>query len=849
MKQLNVNAVRTSHYPSDPYFYELADSHGLWVADEVDIETHNHESCPSVCLADKPEWRGAFMDRFTAMVARDKNHPSVFLWDTGNEAGLGAHHFAMAEWAKRNAPGRPLYHQSNEPDGDAPFADVWGPRYPWPERLAEQAVSTTKPVILGEYAHAMGNSLGNFREFWDIIRANPALQGGFIWDWAEQNIRQRLRTTPDRSPNGIMANLSGAPGVVGGHRGTALSFSGLDDFVEVYRDRALDLTGRALTLDAWVRPARPWTGDFTIIAKGDHQYALKMTDENTLEFFIHNGTWRAVHARVPADFYDAWHRVSGTYDGAALRLFIDGAEVGSTPFTGTIDASSYPVNVGRNPEVMQDQYNGRMAHGAVDEVRVYGKALSPAQLAADPAGESLLALDFDRVDDRGEYQSYGSSLSGVDGLVGADRTRQPETAQMAWAHQPLRFSHAAGTLTVLNERQFSGTDGITLDWKVVQGAKTVAQGTQPLAIPPGGTGTVVPAIPPNPDDAERWLTVEAVTTTATPVLPVGHVVARDVFALGGAKVPGGDLPAALGGRVNVRDDTTTTTLSGPDFRYILDKNAGTLSSMRVRGAELLTSGPELDAWRAPISNETYYWGGAEGEDWRRAGLDRLETRVTSVTAGHSGADAVVTVRSTVAAPDRPNASFEQVMTYRVDAVGTIRLDHRVRPQGDVRTLPYLPRVGVMLSLPAGFQRFAWYGRGPQESYTDRKDGMLFGVHSSTVDDQYVDYLRPQDHGNHTDTRWALLTDGQTGGLLVSGAPDVSVTPYDDLDRAEYPFQLKRNAGWVTLHADRGVTGVGDTPNPVRRHYQVRADTDHEYSLVIRPLAPEEVRAALPAGAQ
>ncbi|MEU4746176.1 glycoside hydrolase family 2, partial [Actinosynnema sp. NPDC023658] len=142
---------------------------------------------------------------------------------------------------------------------------------------------------------------------------------------------------------------------------------------------------------------------------------------------------------------------------------------------------------------------------------------------------------------------------------------------------------------------------------------------------------------------------------------------------------------------------------------------------------------------------------------------------------------------------------------------------------------------------------AWYGR-EAESYVDRKDGTPIGVHSSTVDQQYVDYHRPQDHGNHTDSRWALLTDGRTGGLLVAGAKDVSVSPYDDLDRAAYPFQLQRNKGWVTLHASHAVTGVGDTPNPVRQRNQVRPDTTYEYTLTLRPLTVPEARSGLPAGA-
>jgi beta-galactosidase len=847
LEQLNVNAVRTSHYPSDPYFYKLADENGLWLDDEVDIETHNHENCAKWCQANQPEWRDAFLDRLIGMVERDKNHPSVFLWDTGNEAGLGAHHYAMADWLRANDPTRPIYHQSNNPDGDAPFADVWGPRYPSPEKFAQQAKTTTKPLIFGEYAHAMGNSLGNFREFWDTIRANPQTQGGFIWDWAEQNLRQPVRVVPDVSGNGISAHLSGAPKLVDGHRGKALDLSGLDDFVEVYRDRRLDLTGSALTLDAWVKPGK-WTGDFRIITKGDHQYALKMKNETTLEFFIHSGTWIPVQAQVPADFYGNWHRVSGTYDGAALRLYIDGREVAQKAFTGTIDPSSAEVNIGRDFETSWNDPStiGWMARGQVDDVRIHDRALSAAELGGQaPAAGAVLALDFDSVTERGTYLSYGSSLSGVDGLIGSDRKPQPETAQMAWAHQPLRFAYTGGVLSVTNERQFSDTGDVNLRWRVTEGSKTVSSGEQPLRVPAATTSPIT--LPVKAGDRERFLTVEAVVKAGGPMLPAGHVLAHDQFSLGGTRVPGLDKAPLDWGLVTAWETAdAVTALAGPTA-YQVDKRTGTLSSMKSWGKELLTGGPKLDAWRAPISNETFAWGRAEGEDWRKKGLDRLRTTVTGVRVERPGPGSVrVVVDSRVAAPDVAGAWFDQTMTYTVEAAGVLRLGHRVTPQGTLRTLDYLPRIGVSLGVPDGFKQFAWYGR-TAESYVDRRDGTPVAVNKSTVDEQYVDYHRPQDHGNHTDTRWALLTDGRLSGLLVSGAKDVSVTPYDDLDRAAYPFQLQRNKGWNTLHADYAATGVGDTPNPVRERSQVPADSTYEYTLSFRALTLEEARAGLPAG--
>ncbi|HEV7931233.1 MAG TPA: glycoside hydrolase family 2 TIM barrel-domain containing protein [Actinomadura sp.] len=840
MKRLNVNAVRTSHYPSDPYLYDLADREGLWIDDEVDIETHNHESCPSVCLADRPEWQKAFADRFQAMVARDRNHPSVFLWDTGNEAGLGKAHHEMARWATANDPTRPLYHQSNSPDGDAPYAHVWGPRYPTPARLEAQAKSTTKPIIMGEYAHAMGNSLGNFREFWEVVRKYPQVQGGFIWDWAEANLRHPIITTPDSSGNGVKAWLQGIPEVVDGHHGKALSFSGLDDFVEVYRDRKLDITGTGLTLDAWVKPTKPWTGDFTILSKGDHQFALKMSDEKTLEFFVHSGTWRTVRAPVPADWYDTWHRVTGTYDGTALRLYVDGGEAGRLAFTGPIDWSSWEVNVARNTETMQDQMRGRMAHGVIDEVRVYPRALGAADLAAgaDPKRDAALALDFDSFPHKGTFLSNGQSLSGVDGLVGSDRFAQPETAQLAWVQSPIRVTGSGSQVTVSSERAFARTRDLELRWKVTEGRRTLRSGTRPLDLAPGAsTDVTLPVPPPGRSGAERWLTVEAVLAGATWYAPKGHTVGMGQFSVGGTKVPGLRLTAP-GRAVGVTENDSSVVISGRDFRYTFDRAKGTLTSMRYRGTELVRTGPELDVWRPPISNEFYTWGRAEGEDWRRAGLDRLVTKpgALKVTPGER---VTVEIPGRVSAPGYEQAWFDQVLTYTIDGAGQVDVRHQVSPQGTVRSLPYLARVGFTVKAPDSFQRFGWYGRGPVENYADRKDGTPMGVWSSTVEQQYVDYYRPQDHGNHDDVRWAMLTDRSGAGLLVGGDLEVGVTPYDDLDRALYPFSRVRNPGWNTLHVDHAVTGVGDTPNPVRPEYQVRPDQDYDYTVLLRPVTPGE----------
>jgi beta-galactosidase len=832
MKKLHVNAVRTSHYPSDPYLYDLADKHGLWVDDEVDIETHNHETCPSNCLADRPEWQAAFADRFRAMVERDKNHPSVIFWDTGNEAGLGAAHHAMAAWADANEPTRLLYHQSNNPDGDAPFADVDGPRYPTPARLEARTLSSTKPIVMGEYAHAMGNGLGNFDQFWALARKYPSMQGGFIWDWAEQNLRQPLVLTPD-SAGGIQTFLVGKPAAVPGRRGQAVELSSLDDYVDVFRDPRLDLTG-PLTLDAWVKPG-DWAGSFPILTKGQG-YALQMRDRDTLEFGVGPG-WTTVAADVPANWYGAWHRVTGVYDGTALRLLIDGAEVATTARSGPVDPGLFEVNLGHNAETQQDNdlWSARTGRGLLDDVRIYSSALTPAQLAADPASQAVLALNFDTFQRRGDFLSLGISLSGTDGLVGSDRYVQPETAEMAWAQAPVRFARTGeGVVRALNEQQ-AGAFDVTLRWKVIEQDRTLRSGSKRVRLGPGQSYDLDPgALPANPDDRERFLTVSA----AQGEWIVGH----DQFAVGGRAVPG-ILPLPVSGAPALRTSGDTVKVTGKGFAYRFD--GGALASMRADGRELLHGPPQLDVYRPPTSNETYDWGTDDRRIWHETGLDRLRTTVTGVKTRTEGDAVVVEVQSIAAGPGTEALlSFDQTMTYRIDRNGTVKLQHDVVPKGSrAGSLPYLPRVGISLQVPDRMQQFAYYGRGPAESYNDRRSGSPMGVYRSTVAREYVRYSRPQANGNHTDTRWATLHDGRSG-LLVGGTKDVSVTAYDQLDRAEYDHQLPlvRNRGWVTLHAEAGETGMGETPNSVLAPYRLSPTTPYSHELVLRPLTGAEVRA-------
>jgi beta-galactosidase len=196
MKELNINAVRLSHYPNDPLWYKLCDEFGLYVVDEANIETHGMGAelqgrfDKSKHPAYLPVWEAAHVDRTVRMVERDKNHASIIIWSLGNECGNGKVFHDNYSWIKKRDTSRPVQFEQAGEDWNT---DIVCPMYPRIEHMKAYANDTTKkrPYIMCEYSHAMGNSNGNFQEYFDIIRKSKNMQGGFIWDWVDQGMKTK----------------------------------------------------------------------------------------------------------------------------------------------------------------------------------------------------------------------------------------------------------------------------------------------------------------------------------------------------------------------------------------------------------------------------------------------------------------------------------------------------------------------------------------------------------------------------------------------------------------------------------------------------------------------------------
>jgi len=850
MKELNINGIRTSHYPNDPLFYELADTWGFYICNEVNAECHYGQEF----LAAQPGWEDAFMDRTRRYLQRDKNHPSVIMWSMGNECGLAPIHYQMADYVHAADPTRFVYHQTNTPNGDAPFADICGTRYPNPGMLDAIGDTTRRPVILGEYAHAVANSMGHFDEYWDRFYKYDRLQGGFIWDWVNQSILVDLVTTPDRTAYHNQAVLMGRPEQVKGHSGLAIQLSGLDDFVEVTPHSALELTGTALTLQTWIYP-RGFNGSNTMISKGTHSFSLEQPHKDTISFSIHTDKPYRVSAVLPRNWNFNWHHVAAIYDGSAIAIFLDGKKLASSPARGKLKRTYYEVMVGKNHEGDHENTPGFISNAIFDEVMIHNIALEPGMLSCfreQPEMDAHLALwlSFEEQEILGKFRCYGATpyaSATMDGIIFADRTYQPESWQVKHSHCPVKteaLDPENGKFLVHNRYHFTNLNELTTSWVLLEDGAVIREGELELDVQPLQKKEV--ALPIDLTNlsgtSEYLLRMEYRTGSDQPWAKAGYEIGFDEFDLGHGSGKPETAEMAIGDPLVVSEDGDGLMISGKGFRYTFDRSKGLLSQVHLGNTDLLLEGPQLKVSRPPIVNEISTWTRAEYATWYEWGLDSLVHEVESMDFEKINDNEVLLTLKTTSFTFMERAlQFNNVFIYRVFSDGTLVLDHTVlcqlelparRPSNDI---PWIQKIGLELKLSPAMEQFQWFGKGPFETYPDRKTGARTGIYTTTTDSIRMPYVISQGFGNHTDVRWLEVLDRDGAGLRFEseGRMDFSIDPYANLKGSWYPYQLKR-AGSVSLNLDHRVSGVGGTPITVRHPYRTYPDAYH-YQVTIRPV--------------
>jgi beta-galactosidase len=427
------------------------------------------------------------------------------------------------------------------------------------------------------------------------------------------------------------------------------------------------------------------------------------------------------------------------------------------------------------------------------------------------------------------------------GLVAPDRTPHPALAEVKKVYQPIWFTDMnaeSQTVEIENRHDFIPLDAFDVKWEITSEDGVLASGLlrTPRIRPREAARVDVPwpksRLSPG---KEFFLNLTAVVRDPFPGLPAGHVVAAEQFALAGPAAAGSE-PEAAGPPLAVKDGVRETVVTGRDFRLLFDKLTGTLASFVCRGRELIEAGPQPNFWRAPTDNDFGNGMDRRAGLWRRASLYR---QIRSITVTQDAADrATVSVRFLI-----PSASAEHLVRYVISGDGEVVIANEFAPREGAR-LPDMPRVGLRMAMPRGFDRVQWYGRGPQENYRDRKTAAFVGLYETTLADQVIPYVTPQEYGNRTDTRWVAIRDKDGAGLLITGGTlfEFSALPYwpEDLTLesrgSKHPVDiLKRDFTCLTLDlAQMGVGGDDSWGARVHQEYTVPAKA-YSYSFRIRPI--------------
>ena len=893
MKQYNLNAVRTSHYSNDEYFYWLCNKYGLYMMAETNMECH--------AIMGNSSSIGLFyelgLDRTETTFERLKNNPSIVIWSIGNEMaystdpGFGNGIFRDMIWFFKNNDPTRLVHSEGQNDGLG--TDMGSNMYPSVGTVQGRAGSGKIPYVMCEYVHAMGNSVGNLKEYWDAIRSADNMLGGFIWDWVDQS------RAVDLSELGTMYEMTDRTGAVGQVIGTddqwitdagegslngGKAFSGYTLFDDSKYNEALSGTGKSFTFEVIVKPYST-SKNSVFIAKGDTQAALKTKSSGSgIEFFVYDsGSWKSVSTEFPDNWVGSWHQVVGVYDKGAISIWVDGVRMGTSNVTDSIAASNHQLGIG------YDAQNSRKLDGEISIARIYTKALTAEEIqgqhSADPAitadDESIL-LWLDYSDEKSEAQAFGwdyyseeyahqnlyqEEMEGKffgyggdwgdvpndnsfcqNGVVSADRTPQPELYEVKYQYQSFWFSAdysqlKNGEISVFNEYGFTNLNEFDVVWEVLENGVVVQSGNaSDLNVAPGTTGTIrVPyQFPESVDDgAEYYLNISVRTKDETDLVPAGHEQAWEQFAI----------PVEVAqARAEISDAEVTVTetedayrVEGGSFSFDIRKADGIMENYVYDGETLMLEGPAPNFWAGLTENHERTSSSGIDSAWEGVSenivVESIETTLN--------ADGLNVITANLVFPDGGNT--KETIIYTINGTGEVTVDMTV--DATASGMGGFVRVGSAAVLPAGFEQVTWYGNGPVETFSDRKTGARQGIWQTTASEFFYPYEKV-DESVITDVVWMKVANENLNTALVVAARDFVETnamhfTSTDLDTADHPYKLTPRAETI-ISVNFGTSGTGGaTCGPgTLTQYRLPSSKVYNWNFTLMPVDADADAAAV-----
>ncbi len=890
MKQYNINAVRTSHYADDEYFYYLCDKYGLYMMAETNLECHAINGNSDLVAQ---HFTNLALDRTVTAYQTLKNQTAVVMWSIGNEMGYtvngGNNLFPKMIWYfKDHDSTRPVHSEGQGTDGGV---DVNSNMYPSVSTVQAKAKTANQmPYVMCEYDHAMGNAVGNMKEYWDAIRSSPNMMGGFIWEWVDHSSAISFDKLPKKFQ---MTEKSGAQAAVevygsGEVRNaepdslTGKSYSDyalLSDEETARYNAAISGTG-GFTFEVMVKPASN-SRNSVLIAKDDVQAALKTRSlGDGLEFFVSDGkgNWYAADTQsFPADWVGNWHQIAGVYKpGDGLRLYYDGVQIASKSGTFSINSTDIPLGIG------YDKSTGRKLDGEISVARVYSRALTAAEIkaqrSADPAikaSDSSVAAWVDysaemtetkkdawdyyaedyahqnlyKGEMDGHYSGYGGDWGDVpndgnfcvDALVTGDRDPNPEMQEVKYQYQNFWFTATdidvvGRRVKVFNENNFANLDEYNLEWELTQDGTVIDRGgLDDASIGAKETRTLtIPYELPNPAQrpagAEYYLNLKVTAKAASLWADEGFESAHGQFRVPATVSAVSPAISAEAVTVDAAGNPTAILVSGADFSFRLDKTTGAMSNYTYKGSVLIEKGPVPNFWRAKNDNDKAGTATDSNIDSNWKNADKNITVDPNGITVSTVADGRKVITTSLTLNNAKGA--KQTVTYTVDGSGAVTVNMNL--DATKTTMGQIMKVGSTMTVPAGYENVQWYGLGPSESYTDRKSYAMTGLYSSTVNEMYYPFPYPQTSGNLSDVKWIALTgEGKNTGILVAAKDLMEASAQhftmDELDAARHPYELLGPHPQTYFNIDYKSRGIGNASCGPDNLPQYRLPNDKTYS--------------------
>jgi len=865
MKQYNLNTVRTSHYPNDPRWYELCDKYGLYVIDEANIESHGM-GYGERSLAKDPAWELAHVDRVKRMVERDKNHPSIIIWSMGNEAGDGVNFTACYQWIKQRDLSRPVHYERAL---KGPNTDIFCPMYASVNYIEKYASEPQdRPLILCEYSHAMGNSNGNFQDYWDVIERYSQLQGGCIWDWVDQGFLKTDENgnnhytyggdygpedvpsdgnfcinglvSPDRTPHPGLIEVKHAyqyfdvkainpiKGIF--HLMNQFDFINLDRFKVVWEIKSegkvvnmgileqsdipphesisFDIDFKNITF----KPESEYFIDFKLISRNESGLIPAGFEMGSVQIEIPN-----YEPPVKINLPDSPRLLVSEFD-ESINFENDNFQLVFEKNTGEISSWEYKgqqlLTEGITPNFWRSPTDNDFGNGMDNRCKMwkdasYNRELKEITFLAVDSNNATLGVSYFLPDANARsiisYHINGTGVVVVDSELELLEFPRPDVEVLTDSRK--------GFGKAIDFNAMSSMLKINDPGMVELGEFTLEMMIYPTDFSRNNSLW----------DNEEWAKGKL------------HFEFRSegklYFFLGGNDYVGFNFPFAKNNWYLISigysqmDKTMKFYVEGELIQTIELSKAQALDISGIsyiggyRQGERLFTG-KIDEFRL--------WNTAIGEDLIRGNANNPLTGNEQDLLLYFNFDKMA--NDTILA-DKGNGMLAEYIDLRT-----------VRPE--------MPRIGLRLAIPGSYENMAWYGRGPHENYCDRNTSAFVDLHTSTVAEQYFPYIRPQENGYKTDIRWMTLTDESGFGLMIDGLPEFSgsalhnsIEDFDQGTKKKYrhmnDISPKED---IFLTVDLKQMGVaGDDSWGARPHpqYQIPAE-NYQFRIRLVPVNVEKI---------